>query len=341
MGTLEQGDDMKRLVKLAGMALWKLCGSPLFLSRGDAVILTYHRVLEDADHDGKDPLVVPKSLFKAQLAALRRRFTFVDLAELLDMPPEERCRKGPFCVLTFDDGWKDNYSVALPVMETFRAPATIFLCTGYVDTERHFWWHTLDRCLAAYKDLAPGAQLAVRETLRLAGADIPGDIFHEGRRLTAWCKTLPGEALEVFIAAFALSLGLDMRGRLALTGAEARGMLARRCTFGGHTVNHVILSVEREDVVRRELAESLDYVRRLTGRQQIFFSYPDGGQTERDVRLVEEAGYAGAVTVQPGIVPARCGNRYALPRIDSCGKASADRLLFAVCRCALRRAAAR
>ena len=327
---------IKAVFKRLAIMLWKTSGSPLFLARGDAVILTYHRVIDGDKPQQSSSIAISRNNFSNHLAELRKHFVFVQLDELLNMSVSERKCGGPYCALTFDDGWYDNYEVAMPILKQFNAPATIFICTSYVDTERRYWWEALEECLEVYSKLSPEEQLETLKTLHETIKNMPEGISITKETLIPWCKKHKTEILEKFVDTFLNKINIKVQMKNSLSSAEIREMQKNGCSFGSHTANHVILPVETEEVVRHELAESLEYLRAITGKREILFAYPNGEYSPRDVALVEETGFFASVTVRPGIVPAHIENRHELPRIDSCGKNSSDNLLFSIFRCSIR-----
>ena len=139
----------KRFVKaLLGHALvWTGCWDRalwMWGQRGSTVILTYHRVVEKWDRtlDYSQPgMVVTVPTFERQLSFLREHFDIVPFSSLLAVGNEDRPAARPRCVITFDDGWRDNYDLAFPILRQHDLPATIFLTTDFVGTDRAFW-HT-------------------------------------------------------------------------------------------------------------------------------------------------------------------------------------------------------
>jgi peptidoglycan/xylan/chitin deacetylase (PgdA/CDA1 family) len=105
--------------------------------RGRAAILMYHRVLPDAaDVSGIEPgMYVRASSFERHLDWIERRWQIRTLGELVEAPPGADAR--PVVVLTFDDGWRDNLTVAWPILERRGLRATIFLVTGWVAAGRN------------------------------------------------------------------------------------------------------------------------------------------------------------------------------------------------------------
>ena len=333
---------LRLALKVQLLALWRLCGRPMLLEPDDAVILTCHRVLADeAIGKREDGLALNASAFAEQVAALKRHFTLLPLSWLVRMRPRDR-QHGPFCALTFDDGWVDNYQIALPILRRLAVPVTIFVCSGFVDTDKHFWWQSLSSCLERYADLSHEQRKRVRsrlaQTLGQEDGPLPGDRVFRSGRLIAWCKRLNAARLSLFVETLADAVGQDCQktGRHALTSQEITEIRQAGCDFGAHTVNHVILPVESEEVARQEIFESVAYASQLAGAGNVIFAYPNGDFCSRDVALVQEAGCLAAVTEKPGFVPVQPENLFTLPRLDTFGKNTADKLLFAVFLCSLK-----
>src|SRR5688572_20416923 len=111
---------------------WRLRGRA---RRAGPLIVTYHRVLPPEaglDHS-QAGIVVSTASFERQLRLLSRLFAVVPLREAAASAEPERC------AVTFDDGWADNHAHALPVLRRLGIPATLFVTTGLIGTNRLFW----------------------------------------------------------------------------------------------------------------------------------------------------------------------------------------------------------
>lgn len=109
---------------------------------GKALVLMYHRVLQDDQVPADiDPgMYVSRSAFERHLAYLREHHDIVTLDQLLDWLDGRRPSARPPCVITFDDGWLDNYTVAYPLLKRFDVPATIFLISEKVGDPNMVTW---------------------------------------------------------------------------------------------------------------------------------------------------------------------------------------------------------
>ena len=97
------------------------------------VVLMYHRVLPDAPHPGVDPgMFVAASAFERHLRLLRLRYELVTIDAFGDWMAGRRQFARPPCAITFDDGWRDNYEMAFPLLQRYEAPATVFLVTNWI-----------------------------------------------------------------------------------------------------------------------------------------------------------------------------------------------------------------
>lgn len=101
-----------------------------------AIILTYHRISIDADDPHK--LTVSPDNFYKQLTYLKSKFHIIHLSELYDCLKNKKLRKNTM-VITFDDGYADNFYYGLPILRELNIPATIFITSGLLDGENFYW----------------------------------------------------------------------------------------------------------------------------------------------------------------------------------------------------------
>lgn len=102
-----------------------------------AWILLYHRVAETAD----DPhqLAVSPANFEEQIKFLRANYNVISLAELVGNLRNKKLHNHSV-VITLDDGYADNLTLAYPILEKYRVPAAVFVTVGYIDSGESFFW---------------------------------------------------------------------------------------------------------------------------------------------------------------------------------------------------------
>lgn len=281
-------------------ALWPAAG-------GRGVIFTLHHVrpAEARPHDPNALLsVTPQFLDEAIRACAESGLTPValeDLPRLLADPADRR----RFAAFTLDDGYRDNAEHAAPVFRRHGVPYTIFITKGFVERSRSAWWETAEALTAkldeAEFDFGDGAEKVEMRTRaqKLAAFD----------RFGRFMQAVDEDEAVARLDRLAAEHGLDplaIVDRLAMDARElrelARDPLAR---FGAHTLTHVNLRRVGEARLRDELAGSAGAVAAYVGNAPRAFAYPYGYAAavgEREVRAAADAGFAVAVTTQPGVL---------------------------------------
>ena len=274
----------------------------------NALVLMYHRILEEPLKQPffvQEGMFVKASNFDKQLAFLKRRFKLVFLDELVD---KIQCggNIGGLCAITFDDGWRDNYTEAFPLLEKHGVPATVFLTTGFVGTDRVFWPEEISLYLEKFNHsqisheyLPPAMVRFLRES----------STCQTKRRILQpdWCiEILKGlspvertEILEFFRGHF----GLVTIPRQMMDWEEARIMLASGLVrFGAHTVSHEMLDQVSPQKARYEIESSKADIEYQLGCRVRTFAYPNGNHTDDICCILEDSGFCGAVTTRKGLL---------------------------------------
>ncbi len=256
------------------------------------IILAYHRILPGerlADFPYLEDLVTGEAAFAAQMDLLARRFRVLPLEEMFDFLREDRPLPSGSVSVTFDDGYADNYTHALPILRRHRLPATVFLATGHVGGARGlFWWDEVSRWRAAGKWAIEVEGLGRRALRTLAERDA----------LLGELKRLPVDDAVRRVRDASDRAGLEPSpeaGKEFLTWDQAREMGREGIELGAHTVSHCLLPRESPERRRREATESRAAIERETGRPCRFFCYPDGAVTDDVAAEIRSLGFAGAV----------------------------------------------
>jgi peptidoglycan/xylan/chitin deacetylase (PgdA/CDA1 family) len=264
-----------------------LLGTPL----PRVLIPYYHRVYEGGDRSLYE-LGIRRDLFRKQLSDLQRLYRFVPLDEAIEAGISGRVQHR-LASLTFDDGYRDNLTVALPVLQELRIPPTIFLVTGLIGRDERLWYDQVKAVCAA----APGPLL--RLPREIGGETFP--IRDEAARQRAVLMLLDrlkeqdDATRRIAVAQLVDSVEAGARrddgSDTLLSWEDARAMEAQGVRFGSHTVTHPLLTqirdramlIEELTVSRRTLEENLTHPLPL-------LAYP-GGANSREVRAAaREAG---------------------------------------------------
>jgi peptidoglycan/xylan/chitin deacetylase (PgdA/CDA1 family) len=258
-------------------------------------ILIYHRV-----NDDRDPFfhALPVDVFRAQMEYLAKNFRIVSLDEF-SQGGLSRKGKGYFLALTFDDGYRDNYLCAFPVLRRLGLPATIFLTTGFIDSGQLPWY---DRVCLALKRTTQS-----RYSLRGLGGP-EGDLRNLQGRLEAieqvrrWLRNLSEESraggLDELFRILLVDPPLTIPD-VMLSWDQIREMAKSGIRFGAHTITHPVLAKLSEKRLEEEIAGSKKVIEERLQVPVRHFAYPFGQLAEIGdpaKAAVERAGFETAAT---------------------------------------------
>lgn len=293
-----------------------------------AVILLYHRVTDCDDLLDYAPngISVTPETFEAHVRYLSTRYTLINLSELICRLESSMALPENACVITFDDGWRDNYDTAFPILKRYGVPATIFLATSFIDGGIWYWEERSKFLLAyLYDSYAKGEEdlraalarsfvgIGVKELPRLAPAAVPA-FLTEAINLVRGGGIGDGPAFVKELEAV-LDTHQLREPRQFLSWDEVREMSENGVEFGAHTQSHASLTQCTETEAEKEIDGSRNAIHARLNDARDVFAYPYG-KTSHDVRRrVVASGFQCACTTELGRVD-RYSDLYNLPRID-------------------------
>ena len=262
-------------------------------------ILIYHRVLTKKSDLLPDEMDAER--FERQMGYLARNFSVMPLVEAARSLKQGTLPRRACCV-TFDDGYADNLTVALPILEKYGLPATLFVATGYLDGGLMF----NDAVIEIISDTAL-ASLDFRDL----GLELYDTASIESRRACAVnvlkrTRSLPPEARDELVKKMGRIAGIDsLPNDLMLTRAQLVEMSRRGVEIGGHTVSHPVLASLADSDARAEIAQGKRTLEDWIDKPVRCFAYPVG-LPRRDFSIqhsamVRELGFELAVTTANGI----------------------------------------
>lgn len=277
---------------------------------GKLNIFIFHRV-----HPQPDPLFPGEPdvrKFEELVLFLRRWFTVLPLPEAVRRMHEASLPPAAACV-TFDDGYADNLTVALPIMERHGVPFAVFIATGFLDGGR--MWN--DTVIEAVRN-SPLDELDLAD-LNLPNVNLRGT---EARRaavetLLPQLKYLPPDERVARCDAIAARAKAKLPSDLMLTRAQLRELVGHGVHIGAHTVNHPILASTPPEQAQRDIRESKTELESLLQRPIESFAYPNG-RPRRDYRqehveMVRNCGFSIALSTAHGFAT-RNSDLLQLPR---------------------------
>lgn len=269
------------------------------VTAGKLVILTYHRII--ADPIVQDPDEIDAAQFELHVDVLSKYFNVLTLDEAA-----KRLRHGDLPAravsITFDDGYRDNVTDALPILKRHGVPATFFIATGYLDGGT--MWNdvvieSVRRAAAGeadFSDVGLGSyRLGSAEERRAAIAGLLGKL-----------KYRPRQERDSLCQAVAERLGVSPPGDLMMRTDDLVTLRDAGMEIGGHTRNHPILSVADDEEANAEIVAGKRDIEAVTGAEITSFAYPNGRPGKdyeaRHAEMVRTAGFRQAVTTAAGCV---------------------------------------
>jgi peptidoglycan/xylan/chitin deacetylase (PgdA/CDA1 family) len=273
--------------------------------------LTYHRIAA-GECELLDPGVwsATPETFDAQARWLARNVEVIGGDEIDDALR----RRGRQVLLTFDDGYRDNVELALPILRAHGLTATFFLTSGFLDGSVGAWWDEI-------------AWIG-----RRAGA-APATTHH---RILGF-KGLSVAERDTYLDRLADETGAGRRpaaeaARDWMTWEQARDLRDAGMTIGAHTITHPLFDGLPAERQRAEIGGSVRRIEERIGSRVRLFAYPDGRSAFMDSGLpgaLREAGIRHAFRNEGGIARAP-GDLFRLPRLNIYHGYDPDRFRLAV-----------
>src|SRR5712692_7415987 len=279
--------------------LWRFFSQRL-LRKKEVCVLGLHRVLTKAEQsrsNSLDGMVLSDVTFVRLLEYLQQRFRVVSLETFSRGQTEEANKSKPWCLLTFDDGWRDTYTTAYPWLKKFGMPATVFLATGSIECRGGFWVEQLKRSWRI-----PASRAQMKSVLSQVAAQNRCQVA-DLEDIVEWLKHLSAEKRHSLLRRLLPSeenSNYSDEVDSMLTWNQVIEMSQNGVEIGAHTVSHPLLSYESDTTVERELCISKQTLEEKLGKKVCAFAYPNGDWDERVRRLVEHIGYEYAFTTRRG-----------------------------------------
>jgi len=247
-------------------------------------------------------------LFRAQLAFLQRIFQIVPLQQIWRENGSDLTRR-PKLALTFDDGLRNNFALAYPILKELDCPATFFVCPGLIDSGEWLWNH---ECRARLACISIDERRRLAERMGLSSSD--GEAIIQKLKYMAHARRVEfekeiAEATPTFKPTEQQRRDFDV-----MSWAELKRLEPDLITIGGHSLSHQILTQLDSEHLEREVAVCKSWLEGELHRPVDHFCYPDGAYNSK-VQACVGRHFVSAVTTEQGWVPVQ-PSLLELPRIS-------------------------
>lgn len=278
--------------------------------KGVLTIFKYHRVLPAPDALVRE---IDAATFSWQCAFLQRFYNVMTLSEgaarlqKQSLPPRAVC-------ITFDDGYEDNVSIALPILQRYRLPATFFVLSGFFDGTA--MWN--DCVIESVRQYA-GEQLDLQHmNLGMHATANDAQKIQCIKHILAQLKYLEMHERHERVQQLIEHCRADIP-KLMMSTRQLKQLHAAGMEVGGHTRNHPILSRLSPEQALLEIQQGKARLEDELSQRLLVFAYPNG-QPDQDyhkahVKMVKELGFVAAVSTAQGAC--RAGQDvFQLPRVS-------------------------
>lgn len=278
--------------------------------RASLLVLMFHRVLPA--HDPMLPTEPDAIRFAACMDLLAQNFTVLPLRDGV-----EQLRKGTLptraVCITFDDGYANNFTVAMPILRERALAATVFVAPAYLNGGRMFNDTVLEALRGApvtfdLSNFGMGRVKLTNMTARIHAAHAIIDKF----------KYLSPAVRDQCAALLAETAGCTLPANLMMTDAQVAEMARNGIEIGAHTMTHPILAQIDETKAKEEIVQGKQRLEVITGTQIVSFAYPNGrpnrDYTLNHVDIIRNAGFELAVSTSWGAASQK-SDPFQVPRI--------------------------
>lgn len=285
-----------------------------FVNRSKLPVLMYHRFSE-AEEFGK----TSRRAFEKHLRYLTRHYKVISLSEAVSHIRDGSKLPERSAVITIDDGYRDFYHTAFPVLKNFGLPATIYLVTEFTAGNCWIWTDKARYVLNRTQIETLDFQVGRTHFCRVLG-DAESRLLAAGS-LNSELKKIPDDEKNSFLTELSNALKVPIPDippddYAALNWDDAKEIASAGIEIGSHTAAHAILTNVDDGRLEHELHNSKDRIQNEIGTGLVHFCYPNGDVSERERQAAESAGYASAVTTELKL----CENGsdlFLIPRIDA------------------------
>ena len=289
---------------------------------GKATILMFHRV---TDTFFGISLLVKQKTFKECMKYIAKSHPVISMDFLVQNFDKWKNIPDNSFVITFDDGWIDFHDAAYPILSKLKIPATVYLTTGFVSSKCSYWQERLNNLLLQIlankkvflkkDDIISIPEINLKLKDLIAKSEGKPVIF----KFIGYLKQFTHDIISKTISDLEESLKEhsiiinENENRSFVNWDEINSIKDPNISFGSHTVNHMILTNEQTNVVKDEINKSKEVIEKETGRNVLYFCFPNGNYNDGIKKIVSKS-YKSACTTKAGFV-SKESDIYGLNRI--------------------------
>ena len=300
---------IKKLIKILVLYFgpWSLLRLMTRRKEGAGITILYgHRVLSDAIiADKNDPRRITGhtsvSEVEKAILTLKKRYDIISMDDAVSQLDKFGVKKESV-VLTFDDGFKDNFKYLLPVLQKYQVPATYYINSSVISTDRNLWFQSVINYFFAVEDDSVKIDLTNKEYDLSTSTKRYSSAFDFMQYLQANYKP---EEFHSVIESIAGDKALPNESDLHLSWEELKVLVNDPLiTLGAHSYNHYPLAYCNEEQSKFEIEKSVKDLEENLDIEVKHFSYPRGHVEDFNdwhIQVLKDLGILSAVTTIRGV----------------------------------------
>jgi len=275
------------------------------------LILTYHRIVENEKQIDSEisSISVTTKTFERQIKLLKKKFNMVSIDEILKI--NNKYKKN--LAITFDDGYKDNLIHAVPILEKYDVPATIYITTRFLENKWDMWWYEIEKIIWQ-KDKLDFHFLNKKYYFDLKEENNKKKCY---KKLSLLFKNLSYSDQNKLLEQITKTKEkVQFKNKILNKSDLIQLDKKKNITIGSHTHTHANLAILSDNDCKKELLYSKKILENILNKEIAHFAFPYGSKKDagfRESNFVKDAGYQTAVTTQLG--GEINNNLYLIPRV--------------------------
>ncbi len=273
--------------------------SSKLVRRNDIKILAYHKISDDLpNYLGLNTTIAG---FEKQIRYLKQHYNVISLSDAVDLIQSGEKLSEDVVVITFDDGYKDNYTNAFPIIKKYNIPVTIFLAAGLIGSKRNLWFGNITEMLTGTTKNSIDLEI-------FGLGKYPIDRLKQKEKaiitIIKYAKKLRKEEIQSLIKCISEKLEINYsESEQMLSWDEIIEMKKNGVSFGTHTMTHTILTNISLKESEYEIVESKRLIEERLKAKVSFLSYPNGSAADFNkeiIKILKDNGFSCACTLVSG-----------------------------------------
>jgi peptidoglycan/xylan/chitin deacetylase (PgdA/CDA1 family) len=285
------------------------------VNKSKDICLMYHGIVPD-DYPIESWLLVKASQFKKQMKYLKQYWEIVHLETYMS---KKFHTTKPKAIITFDDGYQNNYSVAYPILRELNLPATIYVVTDFIDSKDLFWFDKVIYSIQKNRLTSLDLMTVHHGLKNYSFSSIRKQRWDDIETVLTNIKALgPEEAEEIaqFILEFVNPDSKHLNFIMPLTRKQIIEMSkSGLIEIGAHTTHHEILTALPLSKAEQTITRSMDAINEILGKYPTHFCYPNGNYSGKILALMQRYNFASAMTVRNDFINPRNFINHEIPRL--------------------------